>query len=1045
MITKIFKIKKIFPLRNNLKRKISFGIISVIITGIFLLPISPSLSLDGNKLFKINKNFIEATGPDTIAAQTSHASTDFTATVTASNITSGSVDVEINLKSTRDGAYWAYINNRIDAGASVRAKSRVQVQISDTSDFSNPTDYFHPTWKTLGYDESGTFSGNKIILGPTLENDKAGDSIVLKGIFGNLEPEKPYYMRFVMEDEEGKTVNISNPIAIFQTLELGTGGTVKETTKISNQGIWDFDCSLSGFSVSGCIANFVYVIFSLSAMVGELAAKFLDFFIYYSTNSDSYSNGFVEKGWSAIRDLANMFFIIALLYVAIKTILGLGVTDNKKIIGYVVIIALLLNFSLFFTQVIIDGSNILAKVFYNNITSVDENGKTLPAEVGGQKSISVGLVGLFKPQNLISKETYESEGGHGQFIFITILATAILLYMAYMFFAVALLFVGRVISLWLSMIFSPVAFASYTLPFDIPGFGHKEWWSELLKNAFLAPIFIFFLYIIVMFAGFLSEIVKYPDDADLMQKVMSTVIPFIILMVLLMKSKEITTKYAGEMGQMIIKGAQMIGGIVGGAALGAGALALRGTAGMGASYLSRSKLGANLITASEKKGLGGFAARMALRGTTSAAKGSFDIRKTALGGGLAKTTGMDFQSAKLIGLGSKAGGFEGVIERRNKKALEEFETHKTKMTNEEVEAWNRGKAEKDQLKDANGNLITKAEGLNNYRMKKFTENIGKTGLISSIAYSAVNTSKREKNREKQANKNYEIEKGKDREKAINEAKESATKTNGGRSLTNEKYEEIGIEAGKKYDASNKDAFIKKEIEDLLNKEAKNIKLGIGIGLAGVAGIAGAGIGAGMLGGGMLGGIAGGTIGAGSIGGEHMKQQESERLTRATMGYKMKILENIENRLKDLETTLETYQKVLEKERKENPGVFAVDGKIDKEKISKALAEIGVDKEDLAQQLKLLNKKIAKQGGILMENDKKNKEDLLGRNVVVMIKMDKLNELKGIEEKMTNTEQSMYNIGKDKTAATTPKKDDNHNNSKPTFTVPPPSTPPPAHN
>ena len=109
----------------------------------------------------------------------------------------------------------------------------------------------------------------------------------------------------------------------------------------------------------------------MSAIVVKFAGGILDFFVYYSTNSSSYTNEFVSQAWGAVRDIANIFFIITLLYIAIKTILGLNVTDNKRLVGAVIIVALIINFSLFTTKVVIDTSNILAKVFYNNITSKD--------------------------------------------------------------------------------------------------------------------------------------------------------------------------------------------------------------------------------------------------------------------------------------------------------------------------------------------------------------------------------------------------------------------------------------------------------------------------------------------------------------------------------------------------------------------------------------------------------------------------------------------------------------------------------------------------
>lgn len=415
-------------------------------------------------------------------------------------------------------------------------------------------------------------------------------------------------------------------------------------------------------NLKGCVAEFFYLFFSVASIIARLAGQFLDFFVYYSTNSSSYTNEFVEKGWGVVRDVANIFFIIALLYIAIKTVLSLEGSHNKKLIANIIIIALVINFSLFTTKVVIDASNVLAKVFYNSIVSVDANGNSLQANDNGQKSVSVGLVDKFNPQELVSQNVYDQN--EGTFIFLTILLTAMILYMAYVFFAVSALFVSRVISLWLAMIFAPLAFISYTVPFEIPGFGHKGWWSELLKNAFLAPVFIFFLYILVLFTGFLGNIINYTDSSSLtgtanfMQRVMSVLIPFVILMGLLMKAKKLTTEYSGEMGKAVISGAKVVGGLALGAATGGAALV--GRAGIG-------RAGAAIANSEWTKTHGALGRGVGNIGSWVGSK-SFDVRGAKIAGQtLGGITGMNLGEAQK-------GGFiqaqKDKVGKRRKRALE---------------------------------------------------------------------------------------------------------------------------------------------------------------------------------------------------------------------------------------------------------------------------------------------------------------------------------------------------------------------------------------
>ena len=75
----------------------------------------------------------------------------------------------------------------------------------------------------------------------------------------------------------------------------------------------------------------------------------------------------VDRGWTAFRDVANMAFIFIMLYIAIGTMLRLGGVQWKRNLASVIVVALLINFSLFFTKVIIDASNVLAIHFFNGI------------------------------------------------------------------------------------------------------------------------------------------------------------------------------------------------------------------------------------------------------------------------------------------------------------------------------------------------------------------------------------------------------------------------------------------------------------------------------------------------------------------------------------------------------------------------------------------------------------------------------------------------------------------------------------------------------
>lgn len=483
------------------------------------------------------------------------------------------------------------------------------------------------------------------------------------------------------------TGNITSNSTYTITCTKGTDQVSKSVTvtvttpTIDNTNTSYFDCSgiLPWTDITCKAAAFLYfVIFTPMAAFTWLAAKILDFFVYYATNSSSYNGEFINKAWGAVRDIANIFFIITLLYIALKTILGLNVTDNKKLISAVIIIALVINFSLFATKIVIDASNILAKVFYNNITSVDETGKTLGPGAGGQKSVSVGLVKQFDPQTIIGNEFKEHQG---LFIFVTLLSIILMGFIIYIFLSIALLFVTRVVSLWISMIFSPIAFVSYGAHFDIPGFGYKEWWKTLIESAFLAPIFIFFLYVIILFGDAMKNIPydvgsTASDVGGYLDATMKTVIPFILIFILLKMAKDLAVKYSGKAGEAMAKIGSAAGGLALGAITGGAALAGRTVIGGGGGYLAgQAAKGADKIglkrTASSLRDIGTFAQ-----------KSSFDVRGVKVAGqSLGSVTGIK------IGEAQKGGWSEmkkKQVEKRQKRA-DELEKRGTGTEKKNVE------------------------------------------------------------------------------------------------------------------------------------------------------------------------------------------------------------------------------------------------------------------------------------------------------------------------------------------------------------------------
>ncbi|MCI5051440.1 MAG: hypothetical protein MRY57_03965 [Candidatus Pacebacteria bacterium] len=402
------------------------------------------------------------------------------------------------------------------------------------------------------------------------------------------------------------------------------------------------DCNaLSASTYGNCFANgiltfYEIVVFYTTQILLVIIGLMFDAFLFFSLDSNFYRSGLIEAGWEILRDFTNIVFIFALLTIAFKLVLNQDDGKTKSTLIKTIIIALTINFSLFITYAIIDSSNILAQVFYNRIDATGQysidNGDTgdSPADASsitdwvaeiteGQKSVSLAVASNINPQKIIQ------QSGANNFIqaFIIVTSAGIMnILLGYIFITLMLLFLGRSLGLMISGIIAPIAFASLTVPSmqGLPYVGFNTWLKELIKLAFMAPVFMFFMYLIVTFLGnegFLASITSRSGDGFLVV-IMSTYMFFFIIGGLLLIAKKITTSMAGELGGMAVKGiAGVTSALVAGAAIaatGGAAAAGAGMRGLGAASRGVGKLAGN-----SKFGKAATAAGKGLSGTGKAA------------------------------------------------------------------------------------------------------------------------------------------------------------------------------------------------------------------------------------------------------------------------------------------------------------------------------------------------------------------------------------------------------------------------------------------
>src|SRR3989344_1971690 len=144
--------------------------------------------------------------------------------------------------------------------------------------------------------------------------------------------------------------------------------TAWQTLQVISQGPIDMVVGLLGsliISFAGMVSQLASTVFEviLDATVIGLGATLQQFGILDG----------IQLVWSAFRDISNIIIIGMFVFVAISMILGNATYGTKKFVARILVVAVLINFSLLFTQLVIDTSNLAANQFYKGVRAAAVN------------------------------------------------------------------------------------------------------------------------------------------------------------------------------------------------------------------------------------------------------------------------------------------------------------------------------------------------------------------------------------------------------------------------------------------------------------------------------------------------------------------------------------------------------------------------------------------------------------------------------------------------------------------------------------------------
>ncbi|MBT4894971.1 hypothetical protein HON59_02855 [bacterium] len=296
---------------------------------------------------------------------------------------------------------------------------------------------------------------------------------------------------FRSESKEKTTVGSSRSLPSESIIDSNTG--------CSGAGVFDgkFHLDKCINSIFAKIGNVVLKIFGFFlGIAGVILDKAVDYTIV-GMGEHTEKIGMIEEGWKVFRDLSNIVIIFVLLVIGIATILRYQSYGAKALLRNLIIVALLINFSLFFTQVVIDSSNLISLQFYNKITVTeqDSNGQDIIRKVGERYMQAFGLTTIYDGTKIFEQDRLNGSNKFNEILLTTVLGSVMFLVATFAFLAGASLLIIRFVTLIFLMILAPLAFVGMILP--ALSKHSSKWLGALMRYAFFAPAYMVLTWFVI--------------------------------------------------------------------------------------------------------------------------------------------------------------------------------------------------------------------------------------------------------------------------------------------------------------------------------------------------------------------------------------------------------------------------------------------------------------------------------------------------------------------------------------------------------------------
>jgi len=220
----------------------------------------------------------------------------------------------------------------------------------------------------------------------------------------------------------------------------------------------------------------------IASFLGNILVLIIGILLEIVSYNDFVDATAVNTGWIIVRDICNLFFVLVLLVIGFGSILRLENFKFNKLLGKLVIMIILVNFSKMIAGFFIDISQVVLMTFANAFSS------TAAANFTDGLRLKE-MLGLYD-QNAITG--VGDQLGAWEKMGVALLPVVLLIVAIFVMGAMVAVFLMRIVMLWVLVVLSPLAYLLSVLPSTKQY--SDQWWKTFTKWVVTGPALAFFIW-----------------------------------------------------------------------------------------------------------------------------------------------------------------------------------------------------------------------------------------------------------------------------------------------------------------------------------------------------------------------------------------------------------------------------------------------------------------------------------------------------------------------------------------------------------------------